>query len=209
MRHQALDYVCATCRSQAKSQSVLSRTSRRYIQISATPSSSEPLQQSLDASNGSSTPGAGTHPPIVHSLSRTTDEVSRRPIRSPRQPLLPPLRLHLRFAKPVRPQRHPRRLQRQPRECRLHPLASCAFPKSSTWYTIPIPAHLLDYALYSAHSDQITYHELGGSTLGWEVGLDGCATEGITGLDGCYAQSKSETEYEDGEHHMTSFLPLT
>ncbi|KAK4539691.1 hypothetical protein LTR36_010454 [Oleoguttula mirabilis] len=57
MRHRTLDHVCATCRFQSQSPSILNRTSRRYVQISATPSSSEPLQ-SLDASNGSSTPGA-------------------------------------------------------------------------------------------------------------------------------------------------------
>ncbi|KAK5119264.1 hypothetical protein LTR85_007878 [Meristemomyces frigidus] len=57
MRHRALDYVCATCRFQSQTTSTLSRTGRRHVQISATPSSSEPLQ-TLDASNGSATPGA-------------------------------------------------------------------------------------------------------------------------------------------------------
>ncbi|TKA44993.1 hypothetical protein B0A54_03285 [Friedmanniomyces endolithicus] len=56
MRRQALQHVCATCRFQSQFSSILSRTSRRYVQISATPSS-EP-EQSLDTSNGSSSSGA-------------------------------------------------------------------------------------------------------------------------------------------------------
>ncbi|KAK5131546.1 hypothetical protein LTR08_000873 [Meristemomyces frigidus] len=58
MRHRALDYVCASCKLQTRPPTTLSRTSRRYVQISATPSSSEPLNQSLDAGNGGSSSGA-------------------------------------------------------------------------------------------------------------------------------------------------------
>lgn len=53
-------HVCQTCRHQARAASTLSKSSRRYVQISATPSSSAPVQQSVDAT----TPGAGrTTPP--------------------------------------------------------------------------------------------------------------------------------------------------
>ncbi|EMC95715.1 hypothetical protein BAUCODRAFT_148598 [Baudoinia panamericana UAMH 10762] len=57
MRRQALYHVCASCRFQLEAKTVLSRSGRRHIQISATPASSEP-QQNLDAANGSSSLGA-------------------------------------------------------------------------------------------------------------------------------------------------------
>lgn len=57
MRRRALDYVCATCRHCSRSQTTPSKTSRRYVQISATPYSSEP-QQTLDARESTSSPSA-------------------------------------------------------------------------------------------------------------------------------------------------------
>ncbi|KAK5169050.1 Altered inheritance of mitochondria protein 24, mitochondrial [Saxophila tyrrhenica] len=46
MRRRALDFVCASCRhcSQSQARIGISRTSRRYVQISATPTSTEPSQ---------------------------------------------------------------------------------------------------------------------------------------------------------------------
>ncbi|KAK3709965.1 Altered inheritance of mitochondria protein 24, mitochondrial [Vermiconidia calcicola] len=57
MRRQTLDYVCASCRHCSQTRrNPLNRSSRRYVQISATPSSSEP-QQSLESKNESSSSG--------------------------------------------------------------------------------------------------------------------------------------------------------
>lgn len=68
MRRRALDYVCASCRHCSHSKGLVSRTSRRYIQISATPSSSEP-QQRLDTRDGSpTTPSAGEKQSAFHVL---------------------------------------------------------------------------------------------------------------------------------------------
>ncbi|KAL1586020.1 hypothetical protein WHR41_04795 [Cladosporium halotolerans] len=58
MRRPALDSACAACRH-VQRQNLVSRTSRRYVQISATPSSTEPTQTLNPASGGSnSSPNA-------------------------------------------------------------------------------------------------------------------------------------------------------
>ncbi|EME42448.1 glycoside hydrolase family 3 protein [Dothistroma septosporum NZE10] len=59
MRHQALEHVCLSCRHARQAQDILVRTNRRYVQISATPSSNEPLQSLEPAATASSSPSAG------------------------------------------------------------------------------------------------------------------------------------------------------
>lgn len=54
MRRQALDYVCAACRQITKPKTLPNRTQKRYVQISATRSSTEP-QETLNPSDGSQT----------------------------------------------------------------------------------------------------------------------------------------------------------
>lgn len=115
MRRRALDYVCATCRHCAQSRTVLNKGSRRYVQISATPSSQEP-QQTLDAKEESS-PGAGRSEMSVRTMASSLKLTSsRRALRNSRQHLLPPLRVDLAVPKPVHAKRDTARLQWQARE---------------------------------------------------------------------------------------------
>ncbi|KAI6878654.1 hypothetical protein KC360_g6109 [Hortaea werneckii] len=70
MRHQALQHVCLTCRHQARAASTLSRASKRYVQISATPTSTEPTQRSIEATQTAAPPDArfevlGTHSSLL------------------------------------------------------------------------------------------------------------------------------------------------
>lgn len=117
MRRRALDYVCATCRHCAESRTVLHRTSRRYVQISATPSSAEP-QQSLDAKDAVSGQSAGMLEDMSMPREAFTECCSNRcPIRSARQHLLPPFRIHIAVAEPLYAKRDASRLQWQAREC--------------------------------------------------------------------------------------------
>ena len=53
MRRPVLNSVCAACRHCSQQQPLLNRVSRRYVQISATPSSTEPTQ-TLNPTNGGS-----------------------------------------------------------------------------------------------------------------------------------------------------------
>lgn len=60
MRRPVLDSARAACRNSALRQPLLNRASRRYVQISATPSSTEPTQTLNPANGGSnSSPSAG------------------------------------------------------------------------------------------------------------------------------------------------------
>lgn len=181
MRRQALDHICATCKFQSQSRALLSRTSRRSVQISATPSTSEP----------SSSSSAGKQPTPYHTPLRLilADEVytCRRPLRSPRHALLPPLRLNLRLAEPLHAQRHPRRLRWPSRACRLHPLPPRALSASSAGYTFHLPADSLHHSLHRSDSDQVAHDELGRRASGWEARLDGCAAQSPTGMDGPHA----------------------
>lgn len=60
MRRPVLNSVCAACRHCSQQQPLLNRVTRRYVQISATPSSTEPTQ-TLNPTNGgsNSSPSAG------------------------------------------------------------------------------------------------------------------------------------------------------
>ncbi|OTA39770.1 hypothetical protein BTJ68_00468 [Hortaea werneckii EXF-2000] len=84
MRHQALQHVCLTCRHQARAASTLSRASKRYVQISATPTSTEPTQRSIEASQTAAPPDArfevlGTHSSLLSaSLSASQNLYTRK-----------------------------------------------------------------------------------------------------------------------------------
>ncbi|KAI7267517.1 hypothetical protein KC345_g7928 [Hortaea werneckii] len=84
MRHQALQHVCLTCRHQARAASTLSRASKRYVQISATPTSTEPTQRSIEATQTAAPPDArfevlGTHSSLLSaSLSASQNLYTRK-----------------------------------------------------------------------------------------------------------------------------------
>lgn len=59
MRRPVLDSVCAACRHCSQRQPLLNRVQRRYVQISATPSSTEPTQTLNPTSGGSNSISAG------------------------------------------------------------------------------------------------------------------------------------------------------
>jgi len=132
---------------------------------------------------------------------KATLTVSRCLLRSARDTLLPPLRLHLTQPKPLHPQRHPRRLQRQVRECRLYSFYPRTVPKSLPRHTLPVSAGHEHHALYCAHRDQESAHEFGGCASRWQAGLDDCAKECVGGVDGTHVEPCAEAEYQDGELH--------
>jgi hypothetical protein len=115
MRRPVLNSVCAACRLTSQQQPLPNRVTRRHVQISATPSSTEPTQ-TLNPTNGgsNSSPSAGRIDLYKNHYPHVTETVlCRCALRSPEQPILSPLRLHFRLPELVHPQRHVGRLQWQ------------------------------------------------------------------------------------------------
>ncbi|KXT00874.1 hypothetical protein AC578_970 [Pseudocercospora eumusae] len=58
MRRRALNHICTSCRQARQSSSLTGKTSRRYVQISATPPSTQPVQSLEPSRPASSSPPA-------------------------------------------------------------------------------------------------------------------------------------------------------
>lgn len=218
MRRRALDYVCATCRHCAQSRTLLNRSSRRYVQISATPSSQEP-QQSLDAKESGSSPSAGMFGfgDALNSHAGGQRLIRGRcALRSAGKYLLPPLCLHIALTEPLHTERDAVGIQWQARECKtrveayigraklihpqgcLDPLTPRTFPARILRNTLYLPTNDLDHALYSSDRHKVFYKFVGSRTFGRETGLDGSTAECFARVDRTKLKLDTEGEHEDG-----------
>lgn len=218
MHRHALEHVCFSCRHARQAQSALSRTARRYVQISATPSSSEPLPSLEAAASTSSTPpSAGMQKRELSILTISRLISSRRcALRSRWQPFFPPLSIDLRIAEPLHTKRNTGGLQWQSRECEaikrkrtrgyqpltntdcLVTLAPRASSKGSIGHTISIPAHNINHTLLCSDRYQIAHHITRRGTPRWQARLDDRKTKCLASMDRAHLELEADMEHKDG-----------
>lgn len=216
MRRRALDHVCASCRHCAQSRATLNRTSRRYVQISATPSSREP-QQSLDAKEAGSGQTAGTGKDIADTTRRQeANTLQTRALRwweIPSRSSRPRYHLHsictrgkarcwasMASLKTCVPHilSHGEFSMLTWAPGSLYPFCPRAIPPSPLWHPLHLPAYLLHDSIYRSHRHQIAHQLARSGASRRQAGLDGSTAKFLISMDGAKLEPSTEGEHQDG-----------